>query len=236
MKQFINCCRCNKKEIITDNTLTTQFKHNICYQCYLFELAQNNKRYWSNKNYRDKRKGKMRKYIQDNKEAIKEYKQKYYESNKEIIKAKSAEYKNNHKQFYKDYMREYIKARKKKDIQYYMQVLLRDRVSKALREYTQLGKIKSSDSYGIDYKAIITYLETNDPLWNDYKINKHKYHIDHKICIASFDLTNSEDIRKAFAPSNHQILLIKDNLQKVSEDLKVIKIKKDNAFKNKKAM
>ena len=70
-----------------------------------------------------------------------------------------------------------------------------------------------SKKYGIDYKAIIEHLK---PFPKDISI----YHIDHIKPLCSFDLTSPKEVKKAFAPENHQWLLARDNLMKSSIDKK----------------
>ena len=78
---------------------------------------------------------------------------------------------------------------------------------RALKKYSTTGKIHSSNKYGINYSKIILYLS---PFPKDIS----KYHIDHKIPLCSFNLENPEEIKKAFAPENHQWLLAEENLKK----------------------
>ena len=83
----------------------------------------------------------------------------------------------------------------------------------------------SSKKYGIDYKEIIEHLK---PFPEDLS----KYHIDHIIPLCSFrfinedDSINFEEIKKAFAPENHQWLLKEENLRKIKEDRKLSIYKK----------
>jgi len=70
--------------------------------------------------------------------------------------------------------------------------------------------MKSKD-YGIDYEKIIEHLK---PFPKDLS----KYHIDHIKPLCKFDLTKKEEVKKAFAPENHQWLLVTDNLKKSSKD------------------
>ena len=76
-----------------------------------------------------------------------------------------------------------------------------------LRTYLVTGKIKPSCEYGIDYKAIIEHLK---PFPKDIE----NYHIDHIIPLSLFDFNNPQQIKIAFAPTNHQWLTIKENLEK----------------------
>ncbi len=84
---------------------------------------------------------------------------------------------------------------------------LRNRLWNALKIYTTTGKIYSSRTYGVDYKAIIEHLKP-------FPEERHLYHIDHIKPLCSFNLNDPEQIKIAFAPDNHQWLLSKDNLSK----------------------
>ena len=90
---------------------------------------------------------------------------------------------------------------------------LRVSLSTAFKKYSTTGKIVTSKKYGINYKAIIKHLK---PFPKDIS----KYHIDHIKPLCSFDFNNPEDIKLAFAPENHQWLLVEDNLKKGSKILK----------------
>lgn len=84
---------------------------------------------------------------------------------------------------------------------------LRCRLAKAFRQFSQSGKLRSSDEYGIDYEAIIAYLgRPPDESGN--------WQIDHIRPLASFDFTELAQIREAFAPENHQWLSAFDNRSK----------------------
>mgnify|MGYP001599713518 FL=1 len=112
------------------------------------------------------------------------------------------------------------RKRWKEDQNFQIAERLRCLVRNCFRKYTKTGKIMSSSKYGIDYKAI---MESLKPFPEDIS----KYHIDHKICLASFNFVNSdgstnlEEVKKAFAPENHQWLTAKENLRKIREDKKL---------------
>ncbi len=77
----------------------------------------------------------------------------------------------------------------------------------ALRTYTKTGKIWLASKYGINYKLIIEHLKP-------FPENLSKYHIDHIQPLCSFNLEDTKEIKKAFAPENHQWLTIQENLCK----------------------
>lgn len=117
------------------------------------------------------------------------------------------------KQRYQEYYNDYRKKRIKEDLNFKIACLVRIRLRKVLNKYTSEGKIMSSNKYGINFKKIIEHLKP-------FPADTSKYHIDHIKPLASFNFVNGdgtqnlEEIRKAFAPENHQWLLAEDNLMK----------------------
>lgn len=84
---------------------------------------------------------------------------------------------------------------------------IRGRVRRAFSYYSNRGKYLKSREFGIDYKAIIEHI-------GPCPGNREDYHVDHVIPLNHFDFSDPEQIRKAFAPENHQWLLANDNLKK----------------------
>lgn len=108
------------------------------------------------------------------------------------------------------YQKIYEKNRKNTDARYLMRCRLRILLLNALNSYGK-GKQSHADEYGIDYGAIINHL---GPRPNGGK----KYVIDHILPLCSFDLTDPEQIKKAFAPENHRWLPRVENIKKATED------------------
>jgi len=169
--------------------------------------ARNNKDklYKNHKKWRDKNPDKVRenvkKWQRENPEKKRECNKKWERENPEkLIEVRKKSREKNHKK-----IKDYEQTSKRR-----ISIKLRMRVINALRAYTKEGKIKSSDEYGIDYVKIIEHLK---PFPDD----QSKYHIDHIRPLCSFNLTNSEEIEKAFAPQNHQWLLARENLSKGSK-------------------
>jgi len=92
---------------------------------------------------------------------------------------------------------------------YMIRIRIRDRLRDALRHFSKTGKTRKSNEY-LDYKSIINVL---GPCPGDRK----DYHIDHIKPLSSFNFNDIKEIKKAFAPSNHQWLLAHDNLKKVKK-------------------
>ena len=150
----------------------------------------------------------VKKYYQKNKDEIlkkrKEYAKKYRIENKEKLAL-------NKKKFYKiksnrEKRVEYIKNKKKSNVQFLILCRIRSHFNRSLKRYN-ITKTQTIDKYGIDIKAIIEKL--GEPP-NDGKV----YHIDHILPVSAFDLTNPEHIRLCWHPDNLRWLEAKENIIK----------------------
>ena len=126
----------------------------------------------------------------------------YYNMHKNEKNTRARKWKSNNRA----HLREYKKMLYRKNIQFKIAELLRNNLRQALRRYGE-GKTFKSSFYGVDYKEIIEHIGA---MPNDGQ----KYHIDHIRPLASFDLTKIEEIKKAFAPTNHQWLEATENIRK----------------------
>lgn len=150
------------------------------------------------------------------KERIKLYKKRYKEKNNDKIKKINRQYYYNNKNKIKEIystkkVRERINKirneRKKLDPQFSINTRLRCLFNQAFKRYTKNGVVGPSKKYGIIWMDVIEYLK---PFPEDIS----EYHIDHIIPLVSFDLTDPKQVKKAFAPENHQWLLAFDNISK----------------------
>ena len=170
------------------------------------EEIKNYKKEWQKKNKKRIRMSR-KKYREEHKEEMKKQRERNYEKNKETILKRNKKWKDNNKEKRLEQAKIYQKERRKTDMNFNIKGRLRHLLNEALKHYTKTGKIWSASKYGINYKAIIEHLK---PFPKDIS----EYHIDHRKPLCSFDLTNSEEIKIAFAPENHQWLLAKDNMIK----------------------
>ena len=138
-----------------------------------------------------------RKYI--NQPHTKEKRRKYRQENKVEIKKQKKEYlsRSETKIILKEYFqRPNINIKRR----------IKVRVLYSLKHYTETGKIMKATKYKINYKEIIEYLK---PLPS----NLQDYDIHHIKPLSTFNFineggsTNMEEVRKAFAPENHKLIL-----------------------------
>ena len=173
-------------------------------KCFCDKNCQR-KAYNSRKDIKEKNKIRTRNYRKNHPEwkerhrilAITRHKEKRAEYGKEYFKRPGVRAK----------IRKNEKLRRQTDINFLIRNRLRRSLNHALTKYSKTGKIMSSKNYGIDWKEIIESLKP-------FPIDLKKFEIDHIIPMHTFDLTNPEEVKKAFSPSNLQWLTIKENREK----------------------
>ena len=92
----------------------------------------------------------------------------------------------------------------KNNIEYAIASRLRKSLRHALAKYSNTGKIMGSKKYGINWKDVIEHLKP-------FPQNIIEYEIDHIIPLRTFNLTNMEEIKRAFSPTNLQWLTKTEN-------------------------
>ncbi len=108
-------------------------------------------------------------------------------------------------------VREKIKAKEKLRLRTDKEFAIADRLRRslnhAMNKYSQTGKIMNSKKYGINWNDIINSLKP-------FPDNLKEYEIDHIIPLHTFNLSDPENIKIAFAPTNLQWLTMKENRKK----------------------
>jgi hypothetical protein len=105
---------------------------------------------------------------------------------------------------------QYRKLRCQEDTSFRLSRIISKRVWDALNKHLKTGKTQSNKLYGIDVDAIAQKLIKELP--QDFEFGK--YHADHIIPIACFDLNDAKQLKECFKPENYQWLLAQDNLNK----------------------
>lgn len=152
-------------------------------------------------------KKRCKKWYYDNLPKVRTNKQRWYAKNAFRARTYSINYYQEKKPQIRKYMTQHVRERRKNEPEFAIKGRLRCILRRALDLYTTKGKVKPSKKYGIDYPKIMEYLK---PFPKDLS----QYHIDHIKPLSSFNLTNPDEIKKAFAPENHQWLTIQQNLRK----------------------
>ena len=141
----------------------------------------------------------------------KEHKKQYAKNNAEKISKTKRLYYNKNKEFFiaQAYKRE--KTRLNTDINFKISKYLRSRMYNAVKKGYKSGSAVNDLGCSIDdLKNYMKKLFTKGMSWENYG----DWHIDHKIPLIKFDLTNPEQFKKAVHYSNLQPLWAIDNLKK----------------------
>ena len=186
----------------------------------------------------EKEKLKRKAYRLKNKERDKKYKKAYRLKNKEKLKEQMRLYRLKHKERDRKYAKEYrlknkdkikkrmkayrirsrkkiaqyVRERRQKDIRFKIVVNLRHRANMALR-----GTVKSKKTMkllGTSIDNFWSHLESKFKPGMTRNNYGKRWHIDHIIPCASFDLTKPEEQFKCFHYTNLQPLWAKENLKK----------------------
>ncbi len=200
----------------TGKSLRYKCGHNACVECTTINAQKNResnlqrynevKKQYRIKN-REKRNQWHKAHYAANAERIRAEHAEYYQKNKgRVLERGRIRFNNNRAVIYKNF-NSYMKIQRQNNTQMAIGVRLRGLVSQAFTKYTKTGKTMVSKKYGIDYAAIIAHL---GPHPNILGI-KGDFHIDHIIPISAFDLNDLDQVRIAFAPSNHRWLLAHEN-------------------------
>jgi len=203
------CEFCGKE--INANTNAKRFCNDICQRKHYYRIPEINKKVKEyTKVYQQKPEFKERSRIR-----LKKYRQtpEFKEKNRILAVTK---YREKRKEFWKEYgkraevrvrIREKERLRRQTDKEFAIADRLRRSLNHAFTKYSKTGKITSSRKYGINWKEIIESLKP-------FPENLKDFEIDHVIPLHTFDLTDPEEVKKAFAPSNLQWLTREENRRK----------------------
>ena len=153
-------------------------------------------------------------YYWKNHDEVRKKQNNYREKNREAILAKERKYKNEKRDEINANYREYVRNRRKTDINFKLRGNLRNRV----KDVISRGKYKKSahtmELLGCTVDFLKKYLESKFVEGMNWQNYGNGWHIDHIIPCASFDLSKPEEQRKCFHFSNLQPLWAVDNIRK----------------------
>lgn len=140
---------------------------------------------------------------------VKYYKKIYWKSNnyKKLQKIRRQG------ELYKKYQREYSKKRRSSDANYKLRRNLRSRLNMAIKvEYKSGSAVQDLGCTIPELKIHLENQFTEGMSWGNWC--RDGWHIDHKIPLASFDLTNREELLRAVHYTNLQPLWGRENESK----------------------
>ncbi len=196
------CTKCKLKKKDTEFYVEKRYKNgrwSICKKCRA-EYAKNYQKTESYKEYR-----KSSKYINYKKEYSSSEKQKEYRK----------KYRSTEK--YKEAQRVYRKNRRASDIKFKLITSIRTRLNTAMRGLYKSGS--AVHDLGCSIEELKTFLEKKFQPGMSWD-NHGKWHIDHKIPLASFNLSDRKQFMKAVNYKNLQPLWAKDNIVKSNKLIK----------------
>lgn len=165
---------------------------------------------------------------------IREYRKTHPEWKEKHRILAATKYKEKRREYWKEYgrrpevrkrIREKERLRLQTDKEYAIADRLRRSLNHAMTKYSKTGKIMSSKKYGINWKEIINSLK---PFPNNLKYHE----IDHIIPLHTFNLTDTKQVKNAFAPSNLRWLTIEENRKKSGKILIVNEIYENKELLN----
>jgi hypothetical protein len=187
-------------------------RHLKCKKCCIIK-----QRAWASKNP-EKVKQYFNKFKMENSEAYERQQREYCERNRKLLTDNSNEWKKKNR----DKWNKYISNYKKTNPSYHISETLRGRIRNVLLSKNVKKENSTSVLLGCSYDECRAYLESkfkDEMSWENYGFGKNKWHIDHIIPCASFDLTKMEEQLKCFNYTNLQPLWQTENLAKGSKIL-----------------
>lgn len=196
-------------------------KCKLCISIQQKDYYENNKEIINAKNkiYAQKNKHKKKKYIpyseygkqyyEKNKEAHKKVQLRYREKYKDKLKEKARAY----KQKNKDIIRAKRNEKRRTNINFKLSESLRKRLQLALKHNFKKGS--AVNDLGCSIEQLKTHLAVQfkpGMSWDNWKFDG--WHLDHIIPLCKFDLTDSEQFKKAVHYTNLQPLWASENMSK----------------------
>ena len=162
--------------------------------------------------YRADHKEAIKAYYVDNKEAIAEQK-KAYRADNTIAEREKAYRADN-----KEHKNVYIKQRRQIDIQYWLSINLRNRLSQAIKNDYKSGS--AVRDLGCTIEFLKQHLERQFVEGMTWENRGKVWHIDHIEPLCSFDLEDREQLLIVCHYTNLRPLFKEDNFKKIAEDKK----------------
>jgi hypothetical protein len=195
-------------------------KNSITAKAKIYYETNKNNILNKSKLYRKKNKKKIKAYRKTNENKIKAYREAnkdkiktWYKSNQEQLKLKQKIYQKINKNKINSWLKIYIKNKKQTDVQFKLKSTLRSRLNAAIKNNQKIGS--AVKDLGCSIEELKIYLESKfqeGMSWDNWSLKG--WHIDHIKPLASFDLTDRNQLIQAYHYTNLQPLWAKDNMAK----------------------
>lgn len=185
--------------------LANQNKSGFCRSCYMAEFNKEHKEEYSTYN--------KARYLTEDSALRKQKDAEYYKQNCETRLAKDKIYATLNRERINLRRAKYEKERKKIDLEFRLTKNLRTRLSSAIKDNWKTGS--AINDLGCSIEELKKYLESKfkpGMVWENW--SQDGWHIDHIKPLASFDLSNADQVKQACHYSNLQPLWAEENLQK----------------------
>lgn len=216
------CCKCKIHKDLVDFSKDKSAKDGLqskCKDCnkqYRKENVQKISLYQKE----NESKYKDRIYKGHSKEEKAKYHKKWYLSHKKEEIERVAIWNKENSEHRKTYMREYVKERSKKDLNFKLSRILRNRLYCALKSNFKSGSAVSDLGCSVDFfKAFIEKQFKPGMTWNNWGSGEGKWQIDHIVPLFSFNLSDIKELQKACNFSNMQPLWYEEHIDKTLMDL-----------------
>lgn len=141
-----------------------------------------------------------------------EYFRKWYQAHKEQERERQKEYRISHPEYQPKYQRQYIKRRRRTDVNFYLKDRLRSRLYYALKRSQKTGS--AVRDLGCTISELKEHLESKFQPGMTWGNRGKEWHIDHVIPLAQFNLQDRQQFLIACHYTNLQPLWAKDNIVK----------------------
>ncbi|KKM14990.1 hypothetical protein LCGC14_1700550 [marine sediment metagenome] len=230
-KNLKQCIGCNKTKSCNQFHKHSQSSDGLYPTCKICTNQRN--RTWD-KNNPDKKQLASKKWTKNNPSKVKENRRRWHSKNKIKENKRCKQWRKNNPEKFKQSRkmskakhphtdRKYVAHRRATDIKYKIASNLRSRLSHAIKRNHKNGS--AIKDLGCSMEQLKTYLEkqfyphpqTGEIMsWKNY--GHSGWHIDHIIPLASFDITQKKELKKACNYTNLQPLWAEDHFRKSSNE------------------
>lgn len=203
---LVRCIKCGEEK--PENDFWKKPK-NKCKRCCSIQYAR-----WR-KSRLEYNRLRLKKYRKENKERSRETSRKNYANNGHKWKRQASKWRRKNRIRLRERDRIYRQKRRKTNIEYRLQISLRDRIRKAIKSNQKNGSAVMDLGCSIpEFKLYLERRFAPGMSWENYGYGREKWNIDHIKELCTFDLSDRKQFLEAAHYTNMQPLWQPDNLRK----------------------